>query len=493
MQEETFRVRSIKYNFIMNIILKMSLIIFPLITFPYVSRVLGADGNGKISFVTSVVTYASMVAMLGIPTYGIRVCAQCRDNKKELSRTVQELLIISSVMTVFTYIVLLVLIYTIPKFYEYKELLLLMSLTILLSSIGMEWFYQAIEQYQYITYRNIAFKILAVFLMFVFVKSKQDVVIYGGITIIGTVGSNVLNALRIRKYIYIAPQFNYNLRRHIKPTMNFFLLTVASTIYSNLDTVMIGLMKDDFEVGYYNAGVKIRSMLLSIVNALATVLLPRISYLVKNKMEKEFKKIITTSIQIVQFFAIPLTLYFIIEASDSIVFLAGSGYKEAVLPMIIIMPTLLIAGLNNLTGIQVLGAMGLEKYTVVSTTSGAIFDLIMNFFLIPKFGAAGASLSTMLTECLVLMIQVHAMNKYIKIEVDIADSIKILFSSICCCVVIVIIRKSLGNVGAFVKLGVTAIMFFSIYILILFTMREIVASKYILNPIKSCIFNKRRK
>src|SRR5699024_253169 len=168
---EKFKVKSVKYNLLMNLILKMSGVIFPLITFPYVSRVLLSEANGKIAFATSVVSYFSLVASMGIPSYGVRKCAEVRDNKNELSKIVRDLLILNSIFTLLSYGVFIILLIVVPKFNSETPLFLISSITIIFNMLGVEWFYQAIEQYQYITVRNIAFKLLSIGLMFLFVHS----------------------------------------------------------------------------------------------------------------------------------------------------------------------------------------------------------------------------------------------------------------------------------------------------------------------------------
>lgn len=143
--------KSLKINFIMNAFLTMSSFIFPLITFPYISRILLPEGTGKVSFATSVISYFVILAQLGIPTYGIRACAKVRDNREELSKTAHELLIINIIMCCFSYLILGILLMTVPKFKSEKTLLIIVSLTLLFNTIGMEWLYKALEQYTYIT------------------------------------------------------------------------------------------------------------------------------------------------------------------------------------------------------------------------------------------------------------------------------------------------------------------------------------------------------
>ena len=195
----TLKTKSVKFNFIMNMILTASSFIFPLITFPYVSRVLLVEGNGYVSFATSVLTYFTMFASLGIPSYGIRACAQVRDDREELSKLTQELLIINIATTVLVSIVFVITLFTVPQFKEQQTLLWINGATLVLNAIGVNWLYSALEQYTYITVRSLVFKILSIILMFVFVHQQQDYIIYGAITVFATGGSNILNFINMRR------------------------------------------------------------------------------------------------------------------------------------------------------------------------------------------------------------------------------------------------------------------------------------------------------
>ena len=188
MREKT---KSLKLNFIMNAILTMSSFLFPLITFPYVSRVLLPIGTGKVSFATSLISYFNLFAQMGIPTYGVRACAEVRDNRSELTRTSQELLIINLIMSLISYGILAMALIFVPRLREDKTLYIIISSTILLSAIGMEWLYKALEQYTYITIRSIIFKFVALIFMFLLIHQPTDYVIYGGITIFAASASNI--------------------------------------------------------------------------------------------------------------------------------------------------------------------------------------------------------------------------------------------------------------------------------------------------------------
>ena len=307
---------SLKKNFVMNVILTVTTFIFPLITFPYISRILHADGMGKVSFATSIVTYFNMFAQLGIPTYGIKICAGYREDKVKLTKTVQELMVINLITTILSYTGLLICLTFVQKLQNDKVLLLIVSSTIILNTIGMEWLYKAMEQYTYITIRSIAFKIIALLFTFVLIHSSEDYIIYGAISIFAASASNILNFINARNIISFKPLKNLNIRQHLTKVLVFFAMSCATTVYTNLDTVMLGFMTSDVDVGYYNAAVKIKAILVSIVTSLGTVLLPRSSFYVKNKMIEEFKKITFKAIGFVCVCATPLFIYFMLFAPE---------------------------------------------------------------------------------------------------------------------------------------------------------------------------------
>ena len=407
-------IKSVKFNFIMNIILTASTFIFPLITFPYISRVLLPDGVGKVNLATSVSQYFSMVAMLGVPTYGVRACAQVRDDRHKLTQTVQEILLLNIIVSVFTYLVYFLSVWKIPKMHAEASLYWVMSATIIFNVIGVEWLYKGLEQYSYITIRSIIFKFIALVLMFVFVKNQGDYVIYGAISIVAGVGSNLLNFINLRKYVDLRPVKHYNLKRHLKAVTIFFLMSVSTTIYTNLDTVMLGFMKDDAAVGYYSAAVKVKSLLVSFVTALSAVLLPRVSYYIEHKKQEEFIRVSRKALNFTVLVAFPVVVYFILFAKESIYLLSSEAYHASILPMQIIMPTILLIGLTNVLGIQILVPLGKESLVFYSVLIGAITDFVVNLVCIPSFSVAGAAFGTLVAEAVVLIVQLVMMHKQIQ-------------------------------------------------------------------------------
>lgn len=412
--------KSIKINFLMNIVLTMSTFIFPLVTFPYVSRVLGPVGTGKVSFATSVISYFLLFAQLGIPTYGIRACAEVRDDREKLTRVTHELLIISLVTTIFSYVALFIAVMAIPKLHEEKLLLYLIGSSIILTTIGIEWLYRALEQYVYITIRSLIFKAISIVAMFLLVRSQDDYVAYGLITVIASSASFILNFINAHKYIGFSSVGKYNFKRHWKPIAVFFAMACATTIYTHLDVVMLGFMKTDADVGYYNAAVKIKTILVSVVTSLGTVILPRVSYYVSHGQKEEFERVCKKALGFVFLSAFPLTVYFILFAKEGIFFLSGEAFAGSIIPMQVIMPTVLLIGVTNIMGIQILIPTGREIIVMYSAIAGAVVDFCINAVLIPRMASTGAAIGTVVAEGIVLLVQYY----YLKGE------IKNLFSSI---------------------------------------------------------------
>ena len=465
------KVRSVKYNFLMNFILTASGFIFPLITFPYVSRVLLETGNGKVAFVTAYVNYFLMVAQLGVPTYGIRACARVRDDKEQLSKTYQELMFINLCMTLVVTGVYFITLFTVPQLFEDRTMFMINSATLFLTFIGSNWLFQALEQYDYITVRSLIFKVISVVLMFILVRQADDYVIYSAITMFAAVGSNVLNFFRARRYVTLKRFERYDLKRHMKPIMTLFAQSLAISIYTNLDTIMLGFMKDDSQVGYYNAATRVKVILVSLVTSLGNVLLPRMSYYVKQGMKKDFSKIMIKALNFALFISIPLGLFFFITSGECLRVLAGARYEPATLTMALLSLTIIPIGITNVLGIQVLTPLEDEKHVMLSVVAGAVTDFVLNWAFIPAFGATGAAASTLIAEVVVLIMQMRyarditrPVKRYIKVP-------KYVVTGICAAVPTYFIHL-IPFPFAIINVIIEVIVFFGIYLGILYITKD---------------------
>ncbi|MGV3354309.1 flippase [Streptococcus orisratti] len=457
----------------MNFVLTMSNFIFPLITFPYVSRVLLPVGTGKVAFATSIVSYFAMVGMLGIPTYGIRACAKVRDNKEKLSKTVQEIMVINTIAMTLSLITYVLAIFLVPRMTQDKTLFMINIAMLVFNLIGCEWLYKALEQYSYITIRSIILKFISLILMFLLVHQRSDYVIYGAITILASVGSNFFNFINLRKFLHLKWYSNLNLSQHIKPIFSFFMMTVATTIYTNLDSVMLGFMKGDEAVGYYNAAVKIKTILVSLVTSMGAVLLPRLSFYIKEGRDKEFKILTVRSLQFVCFISIPLWVYFTLFAKEGIYFLSGNAYTGSIVPMQIIMPTLFLIGISNLLGIQILVPMDRENEVLKSVSLGAVVNLVVNAVCIPKFGASGAAFGTLVAELFVTIYQIYVLRDFLSLIISNIKIYKNLLATLLASVVSLMVSMvPIKGMSDFLVLLISATVFGMIYGIINLILKE---------------------
>lgn len=471
-EQKAPKIHSVQFNFVMNAILTVSSFVFPMITFPYASRVLLVENYGKVTFATSVLTYFAMFAALGIPNYGIRACARVRDDKVKLSRTAQELMIINLITSAITYVAFFVSLIFVKRFQQDSTLLIINSVSILLNTLGVTWLYSALEQYSYITVRNIVCKIISIILMFIFVHNPSDYVIYGAIAMVASGGSNLLNFLNLRKCIILKPLGNYHFKQHLKPIFIFFATSVAISVYTNLDTVMLGFMTDDIQTGLYGASVKVKNLLTGVVSSLGNVLLPRLSLYVSNQESDKFYETLSKVLNFLLLISLPLTIYFVFYSRTSILLFSGVEYEGATLPMQLLMPTVFLIAISGLTGNQMLVPLGRERVVMTSVICGALVDFGLNWLFIPKWGAAGAAAATLVAEFVVLVVQLFFLRS---LAWKVARGVRyrpIVVSLLAATAVGFLTYRFLHIPSYFWTLAVSAVLFFGVYFALLLLQKE---------------------
>ena len=403
--------RSAKHNLIMNYILQISNFIFPLITYPYITRVLGADSLGKVSFANSITTYFAAVATFGITTYAVRTCAKVRDNRQKLMRTTQELMLANGVTTLIAAILLVIIVVVVPKFREQWCLMLVFGVSVVTEFLGMNWFYTSLEQFRYITARSIVFKLLSLILIILLVRSTSDYMIYAAITVFAIVGSNVVNFLHCRKYIDLKLEGPYQIRKHYHYTKWFFVQSVAMTLFFNMDVTMLGFLSTNSQVGNYEIALKIKYLLSTLVSSLGILFLPKLSNDYAEKNMDSYWHTVYKSLRYICFIAIPMVGIVWLESGDMIYLLCGEGYElaENILRGLVVVVVLI--GLTTVTGTQILISMEKEKCVFVSILGGSVVNFVMNAVFIPRYHAMGATMATVFSEIVVLAIQLFFIRK----------------------------------------------------------------------------------
>ena len=387
--------QSVKVNYILNLINTGTQMLFPLITFPYVCRVIEADGIGQINFFQSIISYISLFTCLGIPMYAIREIARDRSDVVQMNRTAMEILLLHSMLTLVGYAIVAILCLTVPQIQVNIPLFLILSLTIFFTAIGCEWFYRGIEDFKYITIRGLIIKTVSVVLLFIFVKSKTDLLYYGCYTVFGVLGGNIFNFFRLRKYIHRENIIfsELHIKRHVKPVLKVFSFSVVTSIYLQLNTVLLGFLKNALAVGYFAAATKVMQMLLMMSSCLGSVMMPRASHLIAENKEAEFNRLIQKSYDFTLAIALPMTIGLIFCAPSLITALCGVKFEHSILPSQIIAPIILMVAISNVFGIQVLFPKGKINIVTLCCGIGAVADLILNLCLIPFFSYIGTSIA----------------------------------------------------------------------------------------------------
>lgn len=424
----TGKASSIKKNAVLNVLKTAMSLIFPLITFPYTSRVLGPVGIGKVNFAQSIVSYFVMVAMLGITNYSIREAAKLREDRERLSKFVKEILCINLLASIIAYILLFVTIFLLTRFSGYRILIILLSSAIIFTVVGIDWLFYAVEDLSPVTMRTFIFNLIALVLLFVFVKNQEDYLNYALISVFSSVGSNIFNLIVSRKYVDFGIRMKFELKKHIKPIFLFFVMSIAATINSSLDVTMLGFISGDAQVGLYSAALKITRIAASVV-ASTTVILPRLSYYYSQNNFDELKKLFCKSFNMTAFFCFPLVTGLYLVSSSAIHLLSGDLYAGSVPVLKILTASIFFIAMSNLTGTHLFLAIGKEKYVLYSVLGGILFNILLNSFLIPRYGAAGAASATSVTEAVVTVIQIILAKEFFVFSMILKNLSHCIFSS----------------------------------------------------------------
>lgn len=460
----------LKINVVLNYINTITGLIFPVITFPYATRILLPDGIGLVNFQLSIINYIVLFTSLGIPLYAVKEIAKYRDNVILRNKSAVEITILSLLLSVFGYLAVFIIGKYVPKVSHELSLFYILSLTILFTAIGVNWFYQAIEDFKFITIRAVIIRTIAAASLFLFVRDSSDLLIYGLITIGSTVGNNIINFCHLRNYLTLSSLkgVKFDIFRHLKPALHIFVLNIIISIYVQLNTIMLGFMDSDYAVGIYTAGNKIPHIILSLVTSMGVVLLPRCSNLIAGGKIREFASVCDKATRLVILLALPLSVGLILLSNPIINIFCGEAFKDAIPVIFWTAPIVLFIGLTNVIGIQILYPLGRENIVIYSTLGGAIVNLILNVILIPLCSATGAAISTFSAELAVLIIQVIAGKKYIPIKLWSRYNLKYLVATVCMFISIIPIILFVHNdwIQIILSVGIGAVIY-GFYLLII--------------------------
>lgn len=402
----------IKFNLLLNIFRMVLMVLVPLITFPYLTRIFLADGMGKINFAISVANMLTLFATLGVYTYGLRQGSLIRENKAVFSNFVYEILLINFIATLLTYLFFIICLNSIPVFIDNCKLLLIYSMAVFFSAVSLDWVFGVYEDYLYITKRQIFAQLTLIVLMLLLVKKQEDIYLWAIVCTLVTIVINICNFGKLKKYIYIKkPNFKkLILLQHIKPITVLFITQLAAKTGSDLNIIMIGLMSTNRETGLYSIVAKVINILITCFAAMTPVLVPKIVSLI-NLNNNQAIKFIHKIFRLILFISLPAAIGLYALSDEIIYIIAGENFVEAAVTLRILAPVIVFSALNSMIYYNYFVPLHLEKYVLCCTSITLISNLIFNYWLINLYASNGAAVSYCIAELLGLISAIYISNK----------------------------------------------------------------------------------
>lgn len=477
---------NVRKNYIYNVMYQIVAIIIPIITTPYVSRVLGANNIGIYGYTVSISAYFILFGSLGISLYGQREIAYCQGDSKKYSKSFYEILLLRFIaMTISAILFYFIFVFKSNDYSIYFKILLV---EIIANMFDISWFLQGLEEFKKTVVRNIIVRIISLVVIFLFVKSKSDLPIYFIIYVLSILIGNLSLWLYLPKYLKKIKIKELNMTKHLKPALVLFVPQIAIQVYTVLDRTMIGiLIPAKEEVGFYTQGEHILKLLLTIITSLGTVMLPRIASIFSTGDKEKIKEYLNKSFNFVYFLGMPMVFGIISVSRKFVPVFFGSGYDRVIYVMMTISPILIFIGLSNVLGVQYLLPTKRQKEFTISVFVGAIINFGINLILIPKYGAIGAAIGTIIAELFVTIVQLFYVRKDLNVLKILKISITYFIGSITMFVALLFVRKiPLSNLESVLLQVLVGIVVYILYLII--TKNEFVFEYY--NQFKGIIKSK---
>ena len=393
--------KTIRLNAFLNIIKQIMQVIFPLITIPYITRVLLPVNYGKINFGNSIISYILLIAGLGISSYAIREGSLLRNDRKKLDSFCSQILSINIGSTILSYVILAVLVLFIPRFETYRLLLIIQSAVVLFTTLGADWINSIEEDYLYLTIRYVVLHIISLVLMFLFVRQPEDYYIYAVITLVTSVGANLLNMFYIRRYVKLRITFSIDWKKHLPPILILFGNAIAMTVYVSSDITMLGFFKGDAAVGVYSVSTKIYTVVKQILNAVVVVAVPRFTRYIGNDETEEFRMLGEKILGALITMMCPLIVGIIIFRMEAILLAGGKEYLTGTASLLILIIAVAASLIATFYSTCILLPLRKEKNILKGTAIAAGINIALNFIFIPWLGGTGAAVTTLISEIFV--------------------------------------------------------------------------------------------
>lgn len=456
---------SVSKNYLYNVLLIISNTIFPIITFPYVSRVLMPEYLGKVYFVQGVVAYFLILAVLGAPNYGIRELSKAKSigDWDEFKKIFTELLLMTIMSSIGAVALLLLIVNLYGEFTSEKLLFYIFGIQVLFECFHINYIFVVMENHKRRLIRSFTIRLLSLGFLFYFVKTSEDYYLYALLLVVPEVIARIIDIYSVRKYI----TFNFkslNFKRHINNMLVVFMYLFTIGIYGSIDTTMLGIMINDTEVGLYSAAVKMYRMVLPVILTLGIVLSPRIIGAIKKDIKKDIYKNIDIFIDYCFIVGVPATILMIYLAPEFTLLFSGKDFKGAIITMIIMAPCIWFVSIGTFIGGQILLPNDLERYILKVSLAGVVINIGLNYFLIPEYLRNGAAIATLITEILISLVKINKMkNIYPDYKLFTKDRVLTIFIGIFVFIGVYFLGLKIKDYGKLITLFSIPIIFASIY------------------------------
>lgn len=463
--------KSLTLNAFLSSLKTLTTIIFPLITYPYITRVLSVENIGRINFGQSIVSYFSLLAGLGISTFAIRNGSKIRESENQLNTFANRVFTINVISTVISCVLLVAMTLLPTKVATYKTIILLQGLTVAMSPLAVDWLYTIEEDFGYITLRSIAIQLLSLVLMLTFVKNESDVYLYVALTSMSTSLGNIFNFLHSKKYVKLKLVSDTHWNEYKSSILLFFVNSIATIIYMNSDTTILGILKDDYSVGLYSVAVKIYTIVKQVFNAVIATTIPRLAYLRKNDV-KEFENLTKKMLSIASICTIPAAVGLIVLRKEVITLISGNNYLQAAPTLGILSAAIFFGILANILANGVLICMGREKCVVKATVVSAVGNAALNFVFIPFLSQNGAAITTLLAEMTVFGMSLYYSRDIVMRMIDFSEFRNAILGSSLMLLVSFPVSKAFANSQLFIKIAIMIVVCAGVYAIVLMLLRD---------------------
>ncbi len=440
---------SIKKNFFYNGLLTVANYLFPLITYPYVSRVLGVSNIGICNFVDSIVNYFILFSMMGVAIVGVREIAAVREDREARNRVFSDLIALNGLTSCLAAVALAVAIYVVPSLAEYRSLLWIGVVKILANFLCMDWLFQGMEEFKYITNRTILVKCLYVAGVFLLIRKPEDYPVYYLLLTLMVVLNAGINLSYARHFVSFRKK-DAAPARHARPFFTMGLYMFLTSMYTTFNVMYLGFVSNTEQVGYYTSATKVFSMVIALFTAFTTVMLPRMSAVLSEGRKEEFLELVSKTFRVLFIVGVPVILLLLVGAGDVIRILSGKGYEGAVVPMRIVAPLILVIGMEQILVVQVMMPMKMDRAVFVNSAIGACVGVLLNLLLVRTLLARGSAVVWMVSELTVFLCAWMVVSRNLSLRFPLAHLMRVIAFHLPL-VPVLLLFMPIGN--AFLRLG----------------------------------------